>query len=157
MMISLEQLGQYKKDLNHSLEEHIGVMHDVSWNFHVPFHEHYELSVEQQMWIVLDPLLDSWENEAKAFLEQSSKLKYKKIVPKLKGELKRRIQGGIRRSRKSMNTFPWMKKMSATLMEREFIRREQTITKEMNDLERNIRNCLASHRYMYRYILSSFH
>ena len=123
MMIALERLGQYKKDLNHSLEEHIGVMHDMLWNFHVTFHEHYELSVEQQMWIVLDSLPDSWENEAKALVKQSSKLKHKKIVPKLKGELKRRIQGGIRQSIKSMNTFPWMKKMSRTLMEREFARR----------------------------------
>ena len=40
------------------------------------------------MWIVLDSLLDSWENEAKTLVEQSNKLKYKKIVPKLKGELK---------------------------------------------------------------------
>ena len=29
MMIVLEQLGQYKKDPNHSLEEHIGDMHDM--------------------------------------------------------------------------------------------------------------------------------
>ena len=87
-MIALERLGQYKKDPNHSLEEHIVVMHDMVWNFHVTFHEHYELSVEQQMWIVLDSLLDSWENEAKTLVEQSNKLKYKKIVPKLKGELK---------------------------------------------------------------------
>ena len=50
------------------------------------------------------------ENEAKMLVEQSSKLKYKNIIPKLKGELKRRIQGGIRRSRKSMNTFPLMLK-----------------------------------------------
>ena len=71
-------------------------MHDMLWNFHVTFHEHYELSVEQSMWIVLDSLPDSWENETKALIEQSNKLKYKKIVPKLKGELKRRIQGGIR-------------------------------------------------------------
>ena len=48
------------------------------------------------MWIVLDSLPDSWENETKALVEQSNKLKYKKIVLKLKGELKRRIQGGIR-------------------------------------------------------------
>ena len=96
MMIALERLGQYKKDLNHSLEKHIGVMHDMLWNFLVTFHEHYKLSVEQKMWIALDSLLDSWENEAKALVEQSNKLKYKKIVPKLKGELKRRIQGGIR-------------------------------------------------------------
>ena len=99
-------------------------MHDMLWNFHVTFHKHYELSVQQQMWIVLESLPDSWENEAKVLVEQSSKLKYKKIVPKLKGELKRRIQGGIKRSRKSMNTFPWMKKMSGTLMERKFVRRE---------------------------------
>ena len=76
------------------------------------------------MWIVLDSLPDSWENEAKALVEQSSKLKYKKIVPKLKGKLKCQIQVGIRRSSKSMNTFPWMQKMSRTLMEREFARRE---------------------------------
>ena len=58
-------------------------------------------------------------------MRQRSKLKYKKIVPKLNGELKRRIQGGIRRSSKSKNTFPWMQKMFRTLMEREFARREQ--------------------------------
>ena len=79
MMIVLERLDQYKKNPNHSLEEHIGVMHDMLWNFHVTFHEHYELSIEQQMWIVLDSLPDSWENEAKALVEQSSKLKYKKM------------------------------------------------------------------------------
>ena len=54
------------------------------------------------MWIALDSLPDSWENEAKALVEQLSKLKYKKIVLNLKGELKRRIQGGIRRSSKSV-------------------------------------------------------
>ena len=52
-------------------------------------------------------------------------IKVQEDVPKLRGELKRQIQGGIRRSRKSMNTFPWMKKMSGTLMEREFARRVQ--------------------------------
>ena len=125
MMIILERMGQYKKYPNHSLEEHIGFMHDMLWNFHKTFHEHYELSVEQQIWIVLDSLHDSWENEAKALVEQSSKLKYKKIIPKLKGESKHLIQGSIRRSSKSMNTFPQMKKMFGTLMEREFPRREQ--------------------------------
>ena len=91
-------MGQYKKQKNHSLEEHIGVMHDRLWNFHVTsFHDYYKLSVKQKMWIMLDSLPDSWESEAKALVEQSSKLKYKKTVPKLKGELKRRIQGGIRR------------------------------------------------------------
>ena len=46
MMIALERLGQYKKDLNYSLEEYIGVMYDMLWNFHVTFHKHYDLSVE---------------------------------------------------------------------------------------------------------------
>ena len=46
MMIILERFGQYKKDPNHSLEEHISVMHDMLWNFHVTFHEHYKLLVE---------------------------------------------------------------------------------------------------------------
>ena len=69
MMIALGQLGQYKKDRNHSLEEHIGVKHDMLWNFHVTFHKHYELLVEQQMWIVLDSLPNSRENEAKALVK----------------------------------------------------------------------------------------
>ena len=59
MMITLEQLCEYKKDRDHSLEEHIGVMYDKLWNFQVIFNEHYELSVEQHMGIVLDSLPDS--------------------------------------------------------------------------------------------------
>ena len=59
MMIALERLCEYKKDPNHSLEEHIGVMSDKLWNFHLTFNEHYKLSMEQQMEIVLDLLPDS--------------------------------------------------------------------------------------------------
>ena len=58
MMIALEQLCEYKKDPNHSMEEHIGVMYDKLWNFQVIFSEHYELSMEQQMGIVHDSLPD---------------------------------------------------------------------------------------------------
>ena len=54
MMIALERLCEYKKDPHHSFDEHIGVMYDKLWNFHVIFNEHYELLVEQQMGIVLD-------------------------------------------------------------------------------------------------------
>ena len=56
MMIAL---CEYKKDPNHSLEEHIGVMYDKLWNVQVIFNEHYALSVEQQMRIVLNSLFDS--------------------------------------------------------------------------------------------------
>ena len=72
------------------------------------------------MWIVLDSLLDSWEHERKALTRRMSNLTYNNIV----SELKRRIQSSIRRSSKSMNTFPWMNKMSKTLTLREFSERE---------------------------------
>ena len=49
MMIALERLCEYKKDSNHYMEEHIGVMYDKLWNFQVIFNEQYEFSVEQQM------------------------------------------------------------------------------------------------------------
>ena len=68
-MIALQQLYEYKKDSNHSLHEHIGIMYDKLWNFHVTFNEHYEFSVEQQMCIVLDSLPDSWDYEKKALTE----------------------------------------------------------------------------------------
>ena len=42
MMIALERLCQYKKDSNHYVEEHIGVMYDKLWNCQVIFSEHYE-------------------------------------------------------------------------------------------------------------------
>ena len=124
MMISLERLCEYKKDLNLSLEEHIGVMYDKLWNFQVIFNEHYELSVEQQMGILLDSLPDSWEYERKALVEKASDLKYNEIIPKLKEQLEHQIQSGIRRFRKSMNALPWMEKMSGTLTERESAKRE---------------------------------
>ena len=60
-MITLERLCEYKKDPNHPLEEHIGVMYDKLWNLHVTFNEHYKLSLKQQMRIVLDSLPDSWD------------------------------------------------------------------------------------------------
>ena len=37
------------------------------------------------------------------------------------------MQSGIRRSGKSMNALPWMKKMSGTLTERESAEREQEV------------------------------
>ena len=113
-----------RKDPNHSLEEHIGIMYDKLWNFHVTFNGHYELSVEQQMCIVLDSLSDSWDYEKKALIERVSKLSYENIVAKLNKQLERQIQSGIRQFIKSMNAFLWMKKMSGTLTGREFARRE---------------------------------
>ena len=44
------------------------------------FNEYYELSVEQQMGIVLNSLPDSWDYEKKALTELVSKLSYKNIV-----------------------------------------------------------------------------
>ena len=124
MMIALERLCEYKKDPNHYMEEHIGVMYNKHRNFKMIFSEHYELSVEQQMGIVLDSLPDSWEYERKALLEEASDVKYNEIIPKLKEQLERQIQSGIRQSGKSMNAFPWVKKMSGTLTEKEFARKE---------------------------------
>ena len=124
MMIALERLCEYKKDLNLSLEEHIGVMYDKLWSFEVIFNEHYELSVEQHMGILLDSLSDSWEYERKTLVEKASDLKYNEIIPKLKEQLEHQIQSGIRRFRKSMNALPWMKKMSKTLTKREYAKRE---------------------------------
>ena len=46
MMIALERLCEYKKNPNHSLKEHIGVMYDKLCNFQVIFNKHYELLVE---------------------------------------------------------------------------------------------------------------
>ena len=86
-MIALERLCEYKKDPNHSLEEHIGVMYDKLWNFHVTFKEHYELSVKQQMGIVLDSLPDSWDYVKKALTKRVSKLSYKNIVAQLNKQL----------------------------------------------------------------------
>ena len=69
------------------------------------FNEHYELSVKQQMEIVLYSLPDSWEYERKALLEEASGLKYNEIIPKLKEQVECKIQSGIRRSDKSTNAF----------------------------------------------------
>ena len=124
MMMALERLCEYKKDINLSLEEHIGVMYDKLWNFQVIFNEHYEVLVEQHMGILLDSLPDSWEYERKALVEKASDLKYNEIIPKLKEQLEYQIQSGIRRFSKSMNALPWMKKMSRTLTERESTKRE---------------------------------
>ena len=60
MLGALEQLGAYKKDQTHPLDKHIHLIYNKLWTtFHVTYSEHYELSVEQQMWIVLDSLPDS--------------------------------------------------------------------------------------------------
>ena len=76
------------------------------------------------MGIVLDSLPDPWEYERKMLVEEASDLKYNEIIPKLKEQLERQIQSGIRRSDKSMNAFPWVKKMYGTLTEKEFARKE---------------------------------
>ena len=115
---------EYKKDLNHSIEEHIDVMYNKLLNFQVIFNEHYELSMEQHMGIVLDSLHNSWECKRKALGEEASDLKYNEIIPKLKEQLERQIQSSIRRFGKSMNAFPWVKKMSRPLTETEFARKE---------------------------------
>ena len=60
MFGALDRLYAYKKDPTHSLDEHIHLMYNKLWTFHVTYSEHYELSVEQHMWIVLDSLPDSW-------------------------------------------------------------------------------------------------
>ena len=46
MFCSLEGLYAYKKDPTHSLVEHIHVMYNKLWTFHVAYSEHYELLVE---------------------------------------------------------------------------------------------------------------
>ena len=51
----LERLCAYRKYPTHSLAEHIHVMYNKLWTYS----EHYELSVEQQMWIVLNSYPDS--------------------------------------------------------------------------------------------------
>ena len=48
-----------------------------------------ELLVEQQMWIVLDSLLESWEHERNALTRRISDLTYDNIVSKLNQELER--------------------------------------------------------------------
>ena len=68
MMIALKRLCEYKTDPNHSFHEHIGIMYDKLWNFHVTFNEHYELPMEQQMCIVLDSLHDTWSYKKKALI-----------------------------------------------------------------------------------------
>ena len=75
------------------------------------------------MGIVLDSLPDSWECERKALVEEANDLKYNEIIPKLKEQLERQIQRGIRLSGTSMNAFPWMKKMSRTLIDKKFSRK----------------------------------
>ena len=76
------------------------------------------------MGIVLDSLPDSWEYEIKALVEKAIDLKYNEIIPKLKEQLVRQIQSGIRRFGKSMNALPWMKKMFGTITKRESTERE---------------------------------
>ena len=88
------------------------------------YSEHYEFSVEQHMWIVLNSLPDSWKHGRKAITRTISDLTYNDIVSELNQELERRIQSSIRRSSKLMNTFPWMNKMSKTLTLRELAKRK---------------------------------
>lgn len=45
MMRALDRLERYKKRPNHSLHEHIGVMYNKMWTFHVRFNEHNELAM----------------------------------------------------------------------------------------------------------------
>ena len=73
---------------------------------------------------MLDSLLDSWEHERKVLTRKISDLTYNDIVIELNQELERQIQSSIRQSSRSMNTFPWMNKMSETLTLREFVKRE---------------------------------
>ena len=49
MFNSLERLCAYRKFPTHSLVEHIYVMCNKLWIFHVTYSEHYELLMEQQM------------------------------------------------------------------------------------------------------------
>ena len=69
------------------------------------YSKHYELSVERQIWIVLDSLPDSWEHERKALTRRISDLTYNNIVSKLNQELEHWIQSSIRRSSRPMNMF----------------------------------------------------
>ena len=55
MFSVLERLYAYRKDPTHSLVEYIHVMYNKRWTYN----EHYELSVEQQMWIVLNSFPNS--------------------------------------------------------------------------------------------------
>ena len=87
MFGSLERLCAYRKDPTHSLAEHIHVMYKKLWAFHMTYSEPYDLSVEQQMWIVLDSLPDSWEHERKALTRRISNLTYNDIVSELNQEL----------------------------------------------------------------------
>ena len=82
MFSALKRLCAYRKDLTHSLTKHNHMMYNKPWTFHVTNSEHYELSVEQHMWIVLDYLPDSWEHERKAFTRRISDLTYNDIVSK---------------------------------------------------------------------------
>ena len=83
MFGSLERLCVYRKGPTHSLVEHIHVMYNKPWTFHVTYNEHYELLVEQQMWMVLDFLPDSWEHERKTLTRRIRDLTYNDIVSEL--------------------------------------------------------------------------
>ena len=50
---------------------------------------HYELSIEQQMWIMLDFLPRSWEHEIKVLTRRISNLTHNNIVSELNQELER--------------------------------------------------------------------
>ena len=65
---------------NFLFNEQINVMYSKPWTLHVIYIEHYELSVEQQMSIMLNSLPDSWECERKVLAEKASDLKYNEIV-----------------------------------------------------------------------------
>ena len=69
MFSTLKRLCAYRKDPTHLLTKHIHMMYNKPWTFHVTNNEHYELLVEQHMWIVLDYLPDSWEHERKRLQE----------------------------------------------------------------------------------------
>ena len=96
MFGALERLCAYRKDPTHSLDEHIHLMYNKLWTFHVTYIEHYELSMEEQMWIVLDSLPDSLEHERKVLIRRISDLTYNNIVSELDQDLERRIQSSIR-------------------------------------------------------------
>ena len=47
MFDALERLCAYKKDPTRSLAEHIHVIYNKLWTFHLTYNEHYELSIEK--------------------------------------------------------------------------------------------------------------
>ena len=47
MFGTLERLCAYRKDPTHSLDEHIHLIYNKLWTFHVTYNDHYELLMEQ--------------------------------------------------------------------------------------------------------------